>query len=148
MNKDECGMMNDEFGKKSGQSHALVIHHSSFIIHHSPHSPRRGLSLLEVLVSIFILTLGILGVATLIPIGKVAMVETNKSDRTGAMAAPKSAMSRSEECSISSPSGKPGSSIRWAWSYRRRTATSIKHDSRHQRRHAANLAHCHWQHGP
>ncbi|MCE5267714.1 MAG: hypothetical protein LLG00_07500 [Planctomycetaceae bacterium] len=45
---------------------------------------RRGISLLEILVSIFILSIGILGVAALIPIGKLALIETNKSDRTGA----------------------------------------------------------------
>jgi hypothetical protein len=38
---------------------------------------------LEVLVSIGILTLGVLGVAMLIPIGKFAMTEVEKSDRTG-----------------------------------------------------------------
>jgi hypothetical protein len=44
---------------------------------------RRGLSLLEVLVSMGVLTLGLLGVAMLIPIGKFAMTETEKADRTG-----------------------------------------------------------------
>ena len=44
---------------------------------------RRGFSLLEVLVSMGILLLGALGVAALIPIGKLAMIETNKLDRTG-----------------------------------------------------------------
>ncbi|MCX5653859.1 MAG: hypothetical protein NTY65_04325 [Planctomycetota bacterium] len=39
---------------------------------------------MEVLISIFILSIGLLGVAALIPIGKLALVETNKSDRTGA----------------------------------------------------------------
>lgn len=56
----------------------------------SPLSPRpsplapRGITLLEVLVSIFILAVGLLGVAALIPIGKLALVKTNISDRTGA----------------------------------------------------------------
>jgi hypothetical protein len=45
---------------------------------------RRGISLLEVLISIGILMFGLTAVAMLIPIGKLAMVETNKSDRTGA----------------------------------------------------------------
>jgi len=45
---------------------------------------RSGISLLEVLVSIFVLTIGLLGVAAMIPIGKLALIETNKSDRTGA----------------------------------------------------------------
>jgi hypothetical protein len=44
---------------------------------------RSGLSLLEVLVSMGVLTLGLLGVAMLIPIGKFAMTETEKADRTG-----------------------------------------------------------------
>jgi len=37
-----------------------------------------------VLVSIFILSVGLLGVAALIPIGKLALIKTNISDRTGA----------------------------------------------------------------
>jgi len=74
-------MMNDEWEERNGECRAPAIHHSSFIPHHSR---RRGLSLLEVLVSMAVLSLGLLGVAALIPIGKMAMVETNKSDRTGA----------------------------------------------------------------
>ena len=46
--------------------------------------PRSGLSLLEVLVSLFILAVGLLSVAALIPVGKLALIKTNKSDRTGA----------------------------------------------------------------
>lgn len=42
-----------------------------------------GITLLEVLVTIFILSLGLLGVAALLPIGKLSLVETEKSDRTG-----------------------------------------------------------------
>jgi hypothetical protein len=49
-----------------------------------PHPFRRGFTLLEVLVSMGVLMIGLLGVAALIPIGKLAMIETNKSDRTGA----------------------------------------------------------------
>jgi hypothetical protein len=74
-------MMNDESDGKKGECRSPAIHHSSLILHHSP---RRGLSLLEVLVSMGILTLGVLGVAMLIPIGKFAMTEVEKSDRTGA----------------------------------------------------------------
>ncbi len=36
------------------------------------------------LISIFIISVGLLGVASLIPAGKLRMVEANKSDRTGA----------------------------------------------------------------
>ena len=50
----------------------------------SPLSPRSGITLLEVLVSIFILAVGLLGAAALIPIGKLALIKTNVSDRTGA----------------------------------------------------------------
>jgi hypothetical protein len=50
----------------------------------SPVPCRRGISLLEVLVSIGILSIGLCGVAALITAGKLVMVEANKSDRTGA----------------------------------------------------------------
>ncbi len=49
-----------------------------------PSSSRRGISLLEVLISMFVLSIGVLGVAALIPLGKIAMLETEKADRTGA----------------------------------------------------------------
>ncbi|NLF09465.1 MAG: hypothetical protein GX594_16010 [Pirellulaceae bacterium] len=45
---------------------------------------RNGLSLLEVLVSVFIISMGLLGVAALIPLGKLAISQTNIADRTGA----------------------------------------------------------------
>lgn len=45
---------------------------------------RRAITLLEVLVSIFILTIGVLGVAALLPIGKLALMKTEIADRTGA----------------------------------------------------------------
>jgi prepilin-type N-terminal cleavage/methylation domain-containing protein len=49
-----------------------------------PNPSRSGLSLLEVLVSIVILSVGMVAVATLIPAGKLRIAETNKADRTGA----------------------------------------------------------------
>ena len=45
---------------------------------------RGGVSLLEVLISIFVLTVGLLAVATLIPVGRFAVVEAAKSDRAAA----------------------------------------------------------------
>jgi Prokaryotic N-terminal methylation motif len=67
----------------SGQcihSPSLIPHPSSFIFHHS----RRGISLMEVLISIFVLSIGLLGVAALIPLGQLALWETAKADRCGA----------------------------------------------------------------
>ena len=55
---------------------------SSFIIHHS--SFPSGLSLIEVLVAVFVLSLGLLGIAALIPLGHMALWETAKADRSGA----------------------------------------------------------------
>ncbi len=47
---------------------------------------RHGLSLLEVLVSVFILTFGLLSVVALIPVGTHNMLEANKLDRGAALA--------------------------------------------------------------
>ncbi len=56
--------------------------HSSFIIHHS--SPRRGVTLMEVLISTFVLAVGLLGLMALIPAAQVTLLRTNKADRGGA----------------------------------------------------------------
>jgi len=45
---------------------------------------RRGVTLMEVLISIFVLSVGMLGVAALIPIGRHTLVEAGKADRAGA----------------------------------------------------------------
>ena len=45
---------------------------------------RSGISLMEVLISVFILSIGLLGLAALIPVGRFALVQTAKSDRAGA----------------------------------------------------------------
>jgi len=45
---------------------------------------RRGLSLLEVLIGTFVLSVGLLSLAMLIPVGRFAIVETGKADRAGA----------------------------------------------------------------
>ena len=47
-------------------------------------SLRRGVSLLEVLIAVFILTFGLLSVAMVIPAGRALMVEASKSDRSAA----------------------------------------------------------------
>jgi len=50
-----------------------------------PPSPvRRGISLMEVLISTFVMSIGLLGLAALIPVGRFAIVQTGKSDRAGA----------------------------------------------------------------
>jgi hypothetical protein len=49
-----------------------------------PSSRRRALTLIEVIVSLGVLTVGLLSIAALIPMGRIALRETNKSDRTGA----------------------------------------------------------------
>jgi len=45
---------------------------------------RRGVSLMEVLISTFVLSIGLLGLASLLPVGRFAIVETGKADRAGA----------------------------------------------------------------
>jgi hypothetical protein len=55
-------------------------HQSSF----SLQPVRRGISLMEVLISIFVLSIGLLGVAAIIPLGQMALWETAKADRSGA----------------------------------------------------------------
>jgi len=47
---------------------------------------RRGISLLEVLISMFVLLVGLVGVAALIPAGRKEMLEGGKSDRAAALA--------------------------------------------------------------
>ena len=51
-----------------------------------PTMKRPGLSLLEVLVSVFILTVGLLSVVSLIPVGTHNMLQTTKLDRGSALA--------------------------------------------------------------
>jgi hypothetical protein len=47
-------------------------------------TPRRGISLLEVLVSVFVITFGLLGVLAVIPVGRFEIVEIAKADRSAA----------------------------------------------------------------
>jgi Tfp pilus assembly protein PilV len=48
---------------------------------------RRGVSLLEVLISIFVILIGMLGVAAVIPAGRAELVEAAKADRSAACGA-------------------------------------------------------------
>jgi hypothetical protein len=54
---------------------------SSFILH--PSSFRPGISLIEVLASIGVISIGLLGLASLLPVGLVSIFEATKSDRAG-----------------------------------------------------------------
>jgi hypothetical protein len=49
-----------------------------------PLRARRGVSLLEVLISIFVLAVGLLGVLAIIPLGQMTIAESVKADRAGA----------------------------------------------------------------
>lgn len=51
---------------------------------HSLRRPRQGVSLMEVLIAIFVIAFGLLGIAAIIPVGRVTVNETAKSDRCGA----------------------------------------------------------------
>jgi prepilin-type N-terminal cleavage/methylation domain-containing protein len=96
--KAECRMRNELKGSGFGVQGSGIsgqwavggeqcILSSSFIPHPSSfksHPSRRGLSLMEVLISIFVLSIGLLGVAALIPLGQMALWETAKADRSGA----------------------------------------------------------------
>lgn len=46
-------------------------------------STRRGVSLLEVLISMFVMMVGLLGVASLLPVGQHSLAESAKADRAG-----------------------------------------------------------------
>ena len=65
----------------STRNSSFIIHHSSFII---PFRRRAGVTLLEVLISMGVLSIGLLGVVALIPMGRFAVVEAGKADRSGA----------------------------------------------------------------
>ena len=43
----------------------------------------RGVSLIEVLISVFVLSVGMLGLAALLPVGRMTILETTKADRSG-----------------------------------------------------------------
>ena len=78
---------------RDAASHAFILDPSPFTLHPSNFKlhpslfqlPRPGLSLLEVLVALFILSFGLLGVAMLLPAGTVTLRETAKLDRGAAL---------------------------------------------------------------
>lgn len=53
----------------------------------SPFFTRRGVSLLEVLVSVFILLFGLLALAAVLPVATLRIIQTGKADRSGACGA-------------------------------------------------------------
>ena len=77
---------------------SFILHPSSFIPH--PSSFRSGITLLEVLISVFVLSVGLMGMAALLPVGRYAIVETGKADRAGTAAGPHCTRSRSAACWI------------------------------------------------
>jgi hypothetical protein len=66
---------------------SFILHLSSFsspspfILH--PSSFRLGVSLMEVLISVFVLSVGMLGLAALLPVGSLTILETIKADHAG-----------------------------------------------------------------
>jgi len=79
-----------ESGKRkaeSGARHSPPLRHSSFIIHHSSFPrARRGVSLLEILVSLFVILVGMLSLAALLPVARYEMMVAAKADRGAACA--------------------------------------------------------------
>ena len=67
------------------RSRVRETHHGIGVLVRCTHPTiRRGISLMEVLISIFVLSIGMLGVAALIPVGRFSIVETSKADRGAA----------------------------------------------------------------
>src|SRR5580704_1528722 len=63
---------------RMAQSSKLIAHRSKLIV-----PPRAGLSLIEVLASIGIISIGLLGLASLLPVGLVTIFQATKADRAG-----------------------------------------------------------------
>jgi len=80
------GRRKAEGGRRMATDCPLPTAHCPLSTIHYPlsTSPRRGLSLLEVLISMAILSVGLLGMAALIPLGALSLRDAAKSDRTGA----------------------------------------------------------------
>lgn len=75
---DDRGQMTEGRGQKLGDR-------GRWNFEFRPGNFRRGVTLMEVLISIAVVAVGLLGVASLIPIGTFAVTETAKSDRSAAL---------------------------------------------------------------
>jgi hypothetical protein len=81
---NQCGTWNGECGI------AATVPHSPFPIHQAsrlaPRASRPGISLLEVLISMFVLLFGLMGVAAVFPLGNHYAARGDQYDRGAAMA--------------------------------------------------------------
>jgi len=68
----------------------------------SPSAARAGVSLLEVLISIFVLSMGLLGIAAVIPVARFEIVEAAKADRSAA--AGQALLDHAKVCGMLEPS--------------------------------------------
>ncbi len=83
-----CSVLSTPYSVLRTRHSVLTTGPSPFSNQHSAFSIslrlRAGVSLLEVLISMFVLSIGLLGMAALIPVGKFAIDQTGKADRSGA----------------------------------------------------------------
>src|SRR2546423_15231156 len=83
---ENCKMKNEKWGREAAtkdRQFAICILHFAFC---NLRLRRSGLSLTEVLISMGILTLGLLGVASVFPVGSFYMPKAEISDRGSAIA--------------------------------------------------------------
>jgi hypothetical protein len=78
-----CKMQNENFGGRSNRQSAICNLHFAFC---NLRRPRSGLSLTEVLIAMGILTLGLLGVASIFPVAGFYMHKAELEDRGSALA--------------------------------------------------------------
>ncbi len=70
-------------GRSSPSWNAAQRNATEGVPYSRPSALRRGVSLLEVLASIGVLSIGLLGLAALLPIGRYTLAEATKADRAG-----------------------------------------------------------------